>query len=148
MIKKSKGFTLIELLVVIAIIGILAAIVLVSLTGARERAKDARIQADMSQIRTAAELFYSEQSPNTYTGLCSDTDITTLETDVGNQGGTNFTCLVSTGGGGEPAAGAAYCVYAQLNSTQWWCVDSKLRSKQYSAEPSTTCVAGAGHTCE
>ncbi len=63
-IKKYSGFTLIELLVVIAIIGVLAAVVLVSLNSARAKSRDARRLADVRQIMTALELFYNDN--NTY----------------------------------------------------------------------------------
>ncbi|MBI2451200.1 MAG: prepilin-type N-terminal cleavage/methylation domain-containing protein [Parcubacteria group bacterium] len=64
MIKKNKGFTLIELLVVIAIIGILAGIVLVSLSTVRSRGRDARRQGDLESVRTALELYLDAN--NTY----------------------------------------------------------------------------------
>ncbi len=56
--KFKKGFTLIELLVVIAIIGILAAVVLASLSSSRTKSKDAKVQSQMLSFRDAAELYY------------------------------------------------------------------------------------------
>ncbi|MFH1254946.1 MAG: prepilin-type N-terminal cleavage/methylation domain-containing protein [bacterium] len=57
-----KGFTLIELLVVISIIGILSSFAVVSLNTARNKARDALRKADMSQMRTAINLYYDENN--------------------------------------------------------------------------------------
>ena len=63
MLRKSKrGFTLIELLVVIAIIGLLAAIVLVSLNTARQKARNSRRVSDLRQIALALEMYYDDNT--------------------------------------------------------------------------------------
>jgi len=59
-LSSSKGFTLVELLVVIAIIGILATLLLLQLGVARQRARDAKRIVDISQVRTAVELYFDD----------------------------------------------------------------------------------------
>lgn len=56
----KKGFTLIELLIVIAIIGIMVALILPNLAGARERARDSRRKADLNSVQTALRLYYND----------------------------------------------------------------------------------------
>jgi len=75
MIKNNKkGFTLIELLVVISIIGILSSLAVVSLNGARAKARDALRKADMAQIRTALSLYYFDNDAYPICGVFDDSE--------------------------------------------------------------------------
>lgn len=58
--RNRKGFTLIELLVVISIIGILAAVVLASLSDARGSAHETSTQTHLKNIHTAMEIMFND----------------------------------------------------------------------------------------
>ncbi|MFT6829194.1 MAG: prepilin-type N-terminal cleavage/methylation domain-containing protein [Candidatus Paceibacteria bacterium] len=80
---KKKGFTLIELLVVVAIIGILAAIVLGSLSDARSKARDANRLAGIKTIQTALEIYYLDNGTYPLMNVGSHINWSDLETALG-----------------------------------------------------------------
>jgi prepilin-type N-terminal cleavage/methylation domain-containing protein len=59
---SQYGFTLIELLIVIIVIGILAAIVIFSLTGVTGQSKTAACTADAKSVEIAADAFQAKNN--------------------------------------------------------------------------------------
>ncbi|MCL5410361.1 MAG: prepilin-type N-terminal cleavage/methylation domain-containing protein [Patescibacteria group bacterium] len=59
---KYRGFTLIEILIVVAIIGILATVVMLSLSGAQAKSRDARRISDITGIKKTLGLYYTEKN--------------------------------------------------------------------------------------
>ena len=126
----ERGFTLMELLIVMAIIGILASIVLVLLTGAREKGQDSSIKTQMLSLRSQAEI-YGVNNGGSYDGLFTGNNTWASETDPSVQAiltGINGQTTVHTAG----SSSGAWAAQAQFkeDTSQYLCVDSTIAAEE------------------
>ncbi len=147
----KKGFTLIELLVVIAIIGILATVVLGSLSTAREKGQATAVAGDLGNMRAQMELYYGANN-NTFAPSGTASGCGTNGTPDYTAGPFSVTATSSVAAQVKAARakGATVLCYAvpsgwkvqsMLPSGSGWCVDGKGNSVA-SSTISTTVIAG------
>lgn len=116
--------------------GILASIVLVSLGGARDKAKDARIMADMSQIQVSAEMIYIDMNEDYSDVNCLNPELVSICNDIKSITGKEPTIYSSQ---------KEYCVYTKLPTGNYYCKDS---SWQYLKKAETSIFPGGKGYCD
>lgn len=133
LVKSRKGFTLIELLVVIAVLGILASVVLVAINPSERinEANDSGVKNDVSQVATAVESYYTNNSGD-YTGA---NGITTALVTPGylKLAPSGITVTVASGG-------ASAVVYGTLSASTATC-DTGTGATKYWVYRSATGVS-------
>ncbi len=148
--NKRKGFTLIELLVVIAVIGILASATILTLSGAKSRARDSRRIGDLKNVQNGLELFFVScgrypeggswddlkehlKSPKTDIN-CPDGPETIGITEIPNDPDPNFTYLYSVN-----FIGNQYVIGAELENDNVVLVDDLDNPQVGFATPPINC---------
>jgi len=136
--NKSKGFTIIELLVVVAIIAVLAAIVLVNVTGYINQGKNAAIKGNLATVLTNGAVYYDAN--NDYDAFCASAGFTAPSAAITGADGTAV-CVESTDD-------TAWCACSTMNVTgdepagTTFCVDSTGTKKA-----TLTACTGVGGRC-
>jgi len=172
--KINKGFTLIELLVVIAVIGILASVIMLSLTETRSKGADGGIRRSMQEARTQAEIFYlnngNKYISSTGVTVCQAYNATTnrwsiapMMAQASTLSKTTFVPGINTVQTSTPApngtvchvnaSGSEYAIATKLlkpkiPANMYLCMDSKQNNKEAATLlPAVTATPGVGTTC-
>ncbi len=117
--KTKLGFTLVEILVVISIIGILAGIVLIGPGNARQRARDAKREADIMEIQWAMERYYNDhyEYPSEL-GQLAPPNNSYLPSIPEDPSGEEYSSQVATDM-------QSYCIWAELERGEYLAVSEK-----------------------
>lgn len=120
--KENKGFSLIELLVVISIIGVLSAILMMNLMGARERSRDSQRIQDLNSLKSALRLYYNDNQAYPTGSECTTCLNSILSgytsgvsgvgytyTSVDNNNGFLLTVVLESGAGNEDINSQSKC---------------------------------------
>lgn len=136
----KQSFTLIELLVVIAIIGILAGIIVVSMGGASNSARDAVRKADVNQLSKALAI-YRTNNP--------DEDLPIDECNIGETSGGSDPCSPTTNNLfgtastlKDPSDG--YYVYESVDGDAFTITSAMSDSSAYSFDSATGTYSQTG----
>jgi prepilin-type N-terminal cleavage/methylation domain-containing protein len=155
---KQKAFTLIELLIVIAIIGILASVVLVSLSGAKTKSFIAANEAEAQQLANLFHLEFTETG--SYNNLISNSWVPLSNTcasipvsgnyaaeyrkicnSINNRLGsdsTTYNWLVGNGGVNGTFSIMVKTSPAASTGGDWYCIGSSGRTYRGSYNPNQT----------
>jgi len=101
------------------------------------RARPARVGADVTQIGKIATTFFDKHG--SYIGFETEKEFLILKEDIAKIGkGTNFTLNMDPNG-------KEYCVEVLMDNGKWYCIDGKSIGKEYASNPA---CSGNYYSCD